>query len=80
MTTLLERAPISQREVVPVQAASIQPRMRVYDTRGGFLGSVKEVGDADFLVGRRWRAELRLPITRVVAVMGQAVHVDRRPE
>ena len=37
----------------------------VFGSDGDKIGDLKEVGDADFLVGRTLRRDLRLPVSRV---------------
>src|SRR5918999_6555407 len=43
----------------------------VVGSDGERLGDLKEVGDADFLVGRTLRRDLRLPVSRVREVTSE---------
>ena len=52
---------------------SIRPGMQVYDHEGVHVGRVKDVHEAGFLVGRRWRGDLRVPLEQVLAVLDQRV-------
>ena len=63
------------RAVVPVTAASIRSNMEVYDHEGVRIGRVREVREVDFRVDRRWRADIRVPIERVLAVMDRSVYL-----
>jgi hypothetical protein len=47
--------------------------MQVYDYNGTNLGQIKEVREVDFSVDRAWRADILVPIQRVLAVMDQDV-------
>jgi hypothetical protein len=47
--------------------------MRVYDHRGVYLGQVKNVHEVEFSIDRPWRANIRLPIERVLAVIDRDV-------
>jgi hypothetical protein len=58
---------------VLVSAESIRPRMHVYDFDGTHVGQVKEVLDGMLLVGRRWQADVRVPLEQVLAVIDQRV-------
>jgi hypothetical protein len=71
-----EKPAARARRVVPVKPESIRSRMQVYDHEGMHLGQVKEVRDVDFTVDRPWRADIRLPIKRVLAVMDQRVFLN----
>jgi hypothetical protein len=53
----------------PVTADSIRTGMDVYDYDGGHVGSVKEVFDTTFLVGRRWRRDIQLPLKQILVVL-----------
>ena len=52
--------------------------MEVYDFDGARLGQVKEARDADFSVSRAWRADRRVPLDRVLAVMDRRVMLTLR--
>jgi hypothetical protein len=43
----------------------------VFGSDGDKIGDLKEVGDADFLVGRTLRRDLRLPVSRVREVTSE---------
>jgi hypothetical protein len=43
----------------------------VFGSDGEKIGDLKEVGDADFLVGRTLRRDLRLPVSRVREVTSE---------
>ena len=58
---------------VSVSRDSIDLRMDVYGSDGEHVGRVKDLGDAEFLVGRRWRADTRVPLDRVLAVIDRRV-------
>jgi hypothetical protein len=68
--------PAGAPRVVPVQSTSIRPWMQVYDHTGEHLGQVKDVQDVDFSVHRPWRAVIRVPIMRVLAVMERDVFLN----
>ena len=61
------------RGAISVSRDSIDLRMDVYGSDGEHVGRVKDLGDAEFLVGRRWRADTRVPLDRVLAVIDQRV-------
>ena len=61
------------RGAVSVSRDSIDLRMDVYGSDGEHVGRVKDRGDAEFLVGRRWRADTRVPLDRVLAVIDRRV-------
>ena len=61
------------RGAISVSRDSIDLRMDVYGYDGEHVGRVKELGDAEFLVGRRWRADTRVPLDRVLAVIDRRV-------
>jgi hypothetical protein len=61
------------RELISVSRESIRLGMEVYDYDGVHVGWVKDVVDATFLVGRRWRGDLRVPLEQVLAVLDQGV-------
>jgi len=71
-----EKRAAPARRVVPVKPESIRSRMQVYDHEGMHLGQVKEVREVDFSVDRPWRADIRMPIQRVLAVMDQRVFLN----
>ena len=56
-----------------VSRESIRPGMDVYDHDGVHLGWVKDVHHAEFLVGRRWHRDVRVPLDQVLAVLDQRV-------
>jgi hypothetical protein len=59
--------------MISVSRESIRPGMDVYDHDGAHVGWVKDVHDTEFLVGRRWRRDVRVPLDQVLAVLDQRV-------
>jgi hypothetical protein len=62
---------------VSVSRDSIDAHMDVYGYDGAHVGRVKEVGHSEFLVRRRWRADARMPLNRVLAVIDGRVILTR---
>ena len=48
----------------------------VVGSDGETVGDLKEVGDADFLVGRTLRRDLRLPVNRVREITSDKIVLD----
>jgi hypothetical protein len=71
-----EELPAAAPRAVPVQSTSIRPRMQVYDHEGEHLGQVKDVQEVDFSIHRPWRAIIRVPIKRVLAVINLDVFLN----
>ena len=75
--TVRATGPVTRSSVtggaVSVSRDSIDLRMDVYGYDGEHVGRVKKLGDAEFLVGRRWRADTRVPLDRVLAVIDRRV-------
>jgi hypothetical protein len=68
-----------QRTVTDVSGSSLRPGMEVYRADGGYMGLVSVVGEADFLVKRRWQGDVRIPLEWVLAVMGARVLLTAGP-
>ena len=65
------------RGAISVRRDSIRPDMDVYDHDGERVGRVKLVCDEEFVVDRRWRADIRVPLERVLAVFDRRVFLTR---
>jgi hypothetical protein len=63
----------TDRGVISVINDSIRRNMDVNDYDGEYVGRVKEVYHADFVVRRPWRADIRVPLHQVLAVIDQRV-------
>jgi hypothetical protein len=61
------------RGAISVRPDSIRPDMDVFDHDGERIGRVKLVCDEEFVVDRRWRADIRVPLERVLAVFDRRV-------
>jgi hypothetical protein len=68
-----------QRTVTDVSGSSLRPGMEVYGADGTYMGLVSVVGEADFLVKRRWQGDVRIPLEWVLAVMGARVLLTAGP-
>ena len=73
----LSRAASTGRGATSVRRDSIRPDMDVYDHDGERVGRVKLVCDEEFVVDRRWRADIRVPLERVLAVFDRRVFLTR---
>ena len=73
----LSRAASTGRGATSVRRDSIRPDMDVYDHDGERVGRVKLVCDEEFVVDRRWRADIRAPLERVLAVFDRRVFLTR---
>jgi hypothetical protein len=52
-----------------VSAENIRPGMDIYDYDGAHVGRVKDVHEVAFVVRRRWRGDLSVPLEQVLAVL-----------
>ena len=59
--------------MISVISDSIRRKMDVNDYGGEYVGHVKEVCHAGFVVHRPWRADIRVPLHQVLAVVDQRV-------
>jgi hypothetical protein len=70
----------AEREMILVRRESMRLGMDVYDYDGLFIGYVQELGEADFLVRRRWRRDIRVLLEQVLAVLDRSVVLTARGE
>lgn len=66
----------TQQEATPVDPASLRPGMDVYDG-GVWVGRVKSVDAATFLLNRPWRRNVRVSLEQVIAVTDKRVLLRR---
>jgi hypothetical protein len=68
---------IAERGDGPQTLAQLQATgAEVVGSDGETVGDLKDVGDADFLVGRTLRRDLRLPVNRVREVTSNKIVLD----
>jgi hypothetical protein len=66
-------SPLREVGIMPITNFPLQEGMEVLGSDGQSLGRVKEVGNTEFLVDRRMRPDLRLPLDLVESVDGNQV-------
>ena len=69
----LERETSTHQAAVSVSPQNIRSGMQVYDYDGVYVGRVTDVRATSLRVRRHWRADLRVPLDQVLAVLDQHV-------